>query len=120
MGAGVGVAVGAGVGVGTGVGVAVGAGVAVGEGEGAGAEASLRTKSLGRDLSFPGVATNPKVTFPPTGTVVLQAGAAMVYFCPVLDWTLAFQIEEIAGAIVKSTLQFAMGLPVVFVTTTSP
>ena len=50
---------------------------------------------------------------------MLQAGAAIVYFWPVLDWTLAFQIEEIVGAIVKSTLQFEIGLPVVFVTTTS-
>lgn len=62
---------------------------------------------------------NPKETVPPTGTALLQFGAAMVYFRSALDWMLAFQIEEMRGSIVNSTLQSEIGLPVVFVTTTS-
>ena len=115
VGVGAGVAVGVGVAVGAGVGVAVGAGVGVG----AGAEASRITRSVGKVLKFPGAAVNPKETVPPTGTALLQLGAAMVYFWPVRDWMLPFQIEEIAGAIVKSTRQSEIGLPVVFVTVTS-
>ena len=103
---------GAGVAVGFGVGVAVGFGVGVG----AGAEASRKTMSVGSVLKFPGAATNPNETVPPTGIALFQLAAAMVYFCPLLDWMVAFQMEEIAGAIVKSTLQSVIGFPVVFVT----
>lgn len=58
----------------------------------------------------------PKETVPPTGTALFQLAAAMVYFCPVMDAMEAFQMEEIAGAIVKSTRQSDRGFPVEFVT----
>ena len=74
--------------------------------------------SVGKVLKFPDAAVNPKETVPPTGTALLQLGAAMVYFSPLLDWMLAFQIDAIVGAIVKSTRQSAIGFPVVFVTST--
>lgn len=106
---------GAGVAVGSGVGVGVGDGVGVGTG----AEASRITMSVGRVLKFPGEAVNPKETVPPTGTALFQLAPAMVYLSPLLAWMLAFQIEAIAGAIVKSTLQSEIGFPVVFVTCTS-
>ena len=100
------------------MGLGVGTGVAVGVGVGAGVEASRNTMSVGRDLKFPGAAVNPNETVPPTGTALFQLAAAMVYFRPLLDWMLAFQIDAIAGAIVKSTLQSAIGFPVVLVTST--
>lgn len=107
-----------GAGVGVAVGLGVGTGVAVGVGVGDGVEVSRKTMSVGRDLKFPGAAVNPNETVPPTGTALFQLAAAMVYFSPLLDWMLAFQIDAIAGAIVKSTLQSAIGFPVVFITST--
>lgn len=86
---------------------------------GTGDEASRNTMSVGRVLKFPGAAVNPKETVPPTGTALFQLAPAMVYLSPVLAWMLAFQIEAIVGAIVKSTLQSEIGFPVVFVSCTS-